>query len=284
MPTQSFADIHGITLASPLPELSVRFNKVCVVGCGMVGGQVARWFESQPVELYKYDPSKGFSDWDACLQADIYFVSVPTPYQENGEYDLTKLNRAIEKIPDGKIVVLKSTVNPGTTDEFQNKYPNKTFVFNPEFLTELTAWDDFVNPDMQILGVPYQAYAIASSIMQMLPKSPIMRIVSPIDAELIKKSRNAFYALKVIFFNQLYDIISNINNADYETVRSTITLDPRIGNSHSFIFHKELRGFGGKCLPKDLYSFIDFAKKNGTPSELFEVAKKINLQLNGGKK
>jgi len=247
----------------------------------MVGSQVASWFKDGLT--YDTDPKKQSNTWEECSQADCFFVCVPSPYKEGGEYDLTILEKAIAKIPDGKIVVIKSTVSPGTTDEFQAKYPNKTFLFNPEFLTELSAHEDFIRPDMQILGATHQSYEVASKIMLMLPPSPVMRVVSPIDAEWVKKVRNAYYSAKVVFFNQIFDIIEKTETADYETIRSIIVGDPRIGNSHSFIYHKGYRGFSGPCLPKDFYSLIDFAKKVGANSELLEVIKKINKDLTDGK-
>ncbi len=246
--------------------------KICTIGCGMVGNQVASWFK----DGLTYDTKKQSNTWEECSQADCFFVALPTPYKENKEYDLSYLEEAIEKIPDGKIIVIKSTVNPGTTDYFQQKYPNKKFMFNPEFLTELSAEEDFRNPDMQILGVGKESYHLATEIMLLLPPAPTMRVVSLIDAEWVKKIRNAFYATKVIFFNQIYDIIEKNEPADYETIRSIVVEDPKIGNSHSFIFHKDYRGFGGNCIPKDTYSLIDFAKKVGAPSKLLEVVKKIN--------
>jgi len=251
--------------------------KIAVIGLGMVGSQVKKWFEGSLG--YDIDPEKQSDSWEEVSKADCFFVCVPTPYKENDEYDLSFLEEAIAKIPDGKIVVIRSTVNPGTTDYFQDKYPKKTFLFNPEFLTELSAEEDFLHPNMQILGITYQSYDIASKIMLMLPPASVMRVVSPIDAEWVKKIRNSFYAVKVIFFNQIYDIIEKTDQADYETIRSIIVEDPRIGNSHSFPFHKGYRGFGGACLPKDVYSLIDFAHKLGVESELLEVAKKINLKL-----
>lgn len=247
--------------------------KICIVGNGMVGSQVASWFN----DALTYDTQKQSNTWEECSNADCFFICVPTLYKEGQEYDLSNLEDAIEKIPDGKIVVIKSTVNPGTTDYFQSKYPNKKFLFNPEFLTELSAKDDFLHPDTQVLGVSKESYDLASKIMLILPPAPVMRIVSLIDAEWIKKIRNSFYATKVIFFNQIYDIVKK-TEGDYETIRSIIVEDPRVGNSHSFIFHKNYRGFGGTCLPKDTYSLIDFAKKVNAPSSLLQMIKDLNKQ------
>ncbi|KKL20178.1 hypothetical protein LCGC14_2458050 [marine sediment metagenome] len=134
---------------------------------------------------------------------------------------------------------------------------------------------------MQILGVPHQGYEIASKIILMLPRASVMRIVSPVDAEWIKKIRNAYYATKVIFFNEMFDMMKK-TVGDYETVRSIVVEDKNVGNSHSFIFHKGYRGFGGKCLPKDTYSLIDFAKKYGISTRLFDTIRIINEELQDG--
>ena len=244
----------------------------------MVGKQVYDWFLAKG-KTFGYDVSaeKNKNTWEETVGADCFFVCVPTPY-DGKEYNLSYLEEAISKIPDGKIVIIKSTVSPGTTDYFQNKYPNKIFMFNPEFLTELSAKNDFGRPDMQILGVPHQGYELASQIMLLLPPAPIMQIVSPVDAEWVKKLRNAFYATKVVFFNQMYDIISN-SVGDYETIRSIVVHDPRIGNSHSFIFHKGGRGGGGVCLPKDLNSLVGFAKRYNIHPEFLEKVMEINENL-----
>lgn len=245
-------------------------QKIAVIGNGMVGSQVKAWFQCPS---YDKDPAKS-DGWSAVEDAGIFFVCVPTPYRGN-EYDLSFLEEAIRRIPDGKIVVIKSTVNPGTTDYFQEKYPNKVVMFNPEFLTELNAREDFFKPDMQILGITHKGYEIASKIMLMLPPAPVMRIVSPIDAEWVKKLRNSFYAMKVVFFNQMYDIMEG-TPADYETIRSIVVEDPRVGNSHSFVFHKGYRGYGGACLPKDTNALIDYARKLGKSSELLEKTRELN--------
>jgi len=243
--------------------------RICVVGNGQVGSQVSSWFK----DCLTYDTKKQSNTWDECSVADCFFLCVPSPYKKGG-YDLSYLEEAIAKIPDNKIVVIRSTVNPGTTDYFQNKYPNKKFMFNPEFLTELSAEEDFKHPDMQILGISKESYALASEIMLMLPPAPVMRIVSLVDAEWIKKIRNSFYATKVIFFNQIYDIVEK-TEGDYETIRSIVVHDPRIGNSHSFIFHKDYRGYGGHCLPKDTNSLIDFAEDK-VPLRLLKLVKELN--------
>lgn len=258
----------------------MKIEKIGLYGIGMVGSQVKNWFIQNGFKVCSYDKDKNIGTFDRPLEADIIFICVPTPYKEGGEYDLSILDEVIAQIPDGKTIVIKSTVNPGTTDAYQMKYPKKIFLFNPEFLTEAVAKEEFFNPDMQIIGTSTQYYWLAEELLKILPQAPIMRVIPTIDAEWVKKVRNAYYATKVIFFNQIFDIIK-ASNADYETIREIVVKDKSIGDSHSLIFHKGARGFGGKCLPKDTYSLIDYAKNKGVDCELLEVVRKINKNLKG---
>jgi UDPglucose 6-dehydrogenase len=250
-------------------------------GVGMVGTQVKSWFETQGHEVLAYDKDKNLGSPEEANKADMIFVCVPSPYKEGNEYDLSIIDEVIAGIPDGKVVVIKSTVNPGTTDRYQEQYPNKTIVFNPEFLTEATAERDFFYPDMQVIGITDKGHEIASKLVSILPTAPITRVVSAIDAEWVKKIRNSFYAVKVIFFNQIYDIMQKAGG-DYETIRSIVVEDRMIGNSHSFVVHKGYRGFGNlkvsKCLPKDLFSLIDFANILGVDASLLQVARDKNRE------
>jgi len=212
-------------------------------GVGMVGTQVKNWFETQGHEVLAYDNGKGLGSPEKTNEADLIFVCVPTPYKEGNEYDLSILDEVIAGIPDGKVIVIKSTVNPGTTDKYQEQYPNKTFIFNPEFLTEATAERDFFYPDMQVIGITDKGHEIASQLVSILPTAPVTRVVSAIDAEWVKKIRNSFYAVKVIFFNQIYDIMQEAGG-DYEPIRSIVLEDRMIGISPSVVVNTGYRGFG----------------------------------------
>lgn len=247
-------------------------TKVAIIGYGVVGKALHSWFRHAKI----YSRSK-FNDWSNVKDCDLFFICLPTPYVKGKQYDLSAIDKVISRIEDGKIIVLKSTINPGTTDLLQKKYPNKVLMFNPEFLSELTAEQDFKNPDVQIIGVQKQWLDFAYAVLDLLPKAPITRIILPVEAEWVKKAKNAFYAVKVIFFNELFDMV---NNQDYyETIRSILVKDPAIGDSHSIIYHKNYRGFAGKCLPKDLYALIEFAQKKGIDPKLLKVVKEININL-----
>src|SRR3990167_6904724 len=88
---------------------------------GMVGSQVRLWFEKDR-EVLCYDKYKDIGSIEEVSKADIIFLCLPTPHKKNEGYDISSLEETIEKLPDGKVIVIKSTVNPGTTDSFQQKY------------------------------------------------------------------------------------------------------------------------------------------------------------------
>ena len=225
--------------------------------------------------LKKYYPgAKGYDIKGPCdpleevLAQDIIFISFLHP--DNMIDDVMPYAR---KAPAGRIFIIKSTFIPGSTDLLQELFSQHKFIYNPEFLTEATAWEDFTKPQFQILGVPYQSLDLIHEIFSLLPEAPIKRVISPLDAEILKHSFNSFFALKVTWFNQLYDACQTLHG-DYETVREIMVSHPWIGDSHSHIFHKGYRGYGGKCLAKDPKAFAQ-----SCPFPLITQIEKYNERL-----
>jgi len=107
--------------------------KIGIIGLGYVGGAVRHWFKSQKnkYELFLYDKYKNIGSIEEVNQADIVFVAVPTPYKKRGGYDDSAVVESLKNIENGKVVVIKSTVLPGSTDKFQRAYPKKNSSFQP---------------------------------------------------------------------------------------------------------------------------------------------------------
>lgn len=250
------------------------------MGTGMVGGALDRYLKSIGTEAGLYDPPKGLADQDILAQADVIFVAVPTPYYLDGSgFDDSFLHKAIQAIPQpGKTIVLKSTITPGTTESMQAKYPEHRFLFNPEFLTETTADFDMVHPNRQIVGFTSQSRKDAELVMGLLPRAPFEKILPVKTAELIKYFGNAFYALKVAYANQMYDLCQKLE-VDYEHVKECAQAEPMVGKTHLEIFHKGYRGYGGKCLPKDTRAIIQLAEKHGIDLSLLKAAENYNNPL-----
>lgn len=263
--------------------------KVGIIGVGMVGEPIRRWFEERQgyqrgKELFCYDinPQRGCTDDPN--KADIIFVAVPTPANPDGSCNLSALEQALASIHDGKIVVIKSTIAPGTTERLQKKYPRKRLLFNPEFLTESQAWFDFVRPDRQIVAASRQSKPDAREILAILPQGHFARPWSsdylkkdttPTEAEVAKYASNVFGYLKVIYANILADITHALElelqkekipaEVSYDSVREIIGADPRVGPAWLDVERGNYAGVGGWCFPKDMDAFIktgDDLKKN----------------------
>ena len=259
---------------------------IAVHGIGMVGGAFAKYYHEQNFDVREYDPPKQL--FDDLSDVKIHFICVPTPYQKNSNgFDLTYVHQAIENIGKARgeeptIIVVKSTVLPGTTESLQTAYPNYTFLFNPEFLTEKNADVDMRKPDRQILGyVNGAGRAACSEIMGILPKAPYFATMSATEAELVKYFGNAFLATKVIYGNIMHDFCQALG-LDYNKVAQAAGNDKRIGHSHLQVVHDGYRGYGGSCFPKDIRALIQKGDELGVDVGLLKEAEKRNLELTDG--
>lgn len=255
-------------------------TRICLAGSGMVGGTLLNFLRTKNIEPTVYDPPKGKHDPTVMGEADVIFVSVPTPYYLDGSgFDDSFIRDVVKVIPVlDKTIVLKSTVTPGTTEAFQKEFPMHRFLFNPEFLTETRADEDMQHPNRQIVGYTTESRRDAEMVMDMLPRAPFEKIIPAREAEMIKYFGNAFYALKVAYANQMYDLCQKLG-LDYETVKACASAEPMVGGTHLEVFHKGYRGYGGKCLPKDVRAILQIAKKNGVDLSLLREAETYNNPL-----
>jgi len=263
--------------------------QVGVVGhTGMVGSQVFSYFKSRGFKVFGYSRSKknGFprASWEEINgEASLIFVCVPTPY------DFTKRNsnflaveNVLEQIKEDKIVVIKSTIWPGTTDRLQKKFPHLSLIFNPEFLSRKSARRDFEKPDRQIVGYTNKSQGLAQEVLLLLPRGEKDLVMKAKEAELVKYAHNVYGTLRIIWANQLYEICEKLN-IDYEKVKEGFAASQFIGPGilrYMTIFHDGgKRGVGGPCFPKDLLSFIEFCKSIGIDAELPLAARRANLRI-----
>jgi len=257
--------------------------KIGIVGIGMVGGPLRKWFEElqgykrkRDLFCYDADPKKKYND--DVNKAEIIFVSVPTPSNSDGSCNTSILESAVSKLKDGKIIIIKSTVSPGTVERLQKKYPKKRFIFNPEFLTEGQAWEDFLSPDRQIIAPTSKSEQDAIEVLNLLPKKHFIRpwstdyskrSVNATEAEIGKYASNVFGFMKVAYGNILADVCYALNEkfkkekdktrVDYDNIKDLLGADLRIGQAWLNVQHGDYCGAGGFCFPKDMDAFIFFA-------------------------
>lgn len=206
--------------------------------------------------------------------SDYIFIAVGTPSDENGsaylKYLYDSLSDIAQYMNDYKVIIVKSTVPPGTCRSAYNflleklRFYNKNYSFdvvsNPEFLREGNAIYDFLFPDRIIIGTENDR---AKDLMLSLYKYFIEKGVNFVftnleSSELIKYASNCFLATKISFINEL-SILSEKIGANIKDVSKGIGLDKRIGDK----FLEAGCGYGGSCFPKDTSALYNFAKQEG---------------------
>jgi len=229
---------------------------VCIIGGGMVGSAMQHIFPDALV--YDIDTKKKTAGKDKInKECDVSFICVPTNGTEDGSFDYKALEDTIKWI-NTPIIVIKSTIQPGTTERLISKY-HKNIVFNPEFLREQNRFQDVENESRILIGTidksTFEALRDLYLTVYDHDKVDILQI-PPKMAEYVKLVNNSYFASKVTFCNEIKRIIEN-DNIDYEDFRRIWLLEPRIGKNHTLVTKEG--GFGGYCLPKDIRALIDIA-------------------------
>jgi nucleotide sugar dehydrogenase len=232
---------------------------VGVVGAGFVGRAVAHGFNKQNVILI--DPLLGTHTSDLLdKEPDVVFICVPTPMGENGKIDASIVEKVLDELKElNTLLVLKSTVIPDIVDRLSKQYKN--FIYNPEFLTERNAAWDFENPFMHVFGgnevyctqlqMIYEKYSIC--------KKCVVKKMTAKEASHVKYSMNSFLALKVIFWNQMKEMMDR-DGVSYNTVRDAFINDPRIGFSHSMVPGADGTPYTNSCcFNKDIPALIHYS-------------------------
>lgn len=264
--------------------------KIGIIGKGFVGGAVMFGFSPNTgcdaeVKVYDKNPNRSLNTLDEVVnESDFIFLSVPTPANLDGSVNLDIVDEALSSINDitkkDNIILLRSTMTPGSTAKFQKKYPQLKLVFNPEFLTERNAKFDFINQSRYIIGgEPDNTAKVAKMYRWRFGKSISVIETNTATAELIKYMNNCFFATKVSFMNEMR-LVSEASGADWETAVDGFIRDGRIGHSHLNVpGHDGKFGFGGVCFPKDILAMIDLGKKLGVEMHTLKGAWETNLKV-----
>jgi UDPglucose 6-dehydrogenase len=255
-------------------------TKISIAGVGMVGGALYDYLKKKnDLEIFLYDKGKDLGSPEEINKGDVVFICVPTPYKEElGGFDLSYVEETCKNLEGEKVVIIKSTVLPGTTKKLQKQFTKHKFLFNPEFLVEAKAEETMEKPDRQIVGYTEESKTFADKIMNLLPDAPYKKTMPATEAEMVKYFGNTFLSVKVIFGNQMYDICQKMD-IDYNMVREAASKDPRIGPSHLDIFHGGYKGYGGKCLPKDTRALIQLSERLNVSIDLLKKVEEINNKL-----
>ena len=262
--------------------------KLGIISHGFVGTAVDNGFDKN-VDKFIVDINKNKNTIEDLIEFDpsLVFVCVPTPQQDShDDVDVSIVRDVLinlnEKSYKG-IIVIKSTITPQHLTNFKKQFKNLKLIYNPEFLTEANSLQDFIDPNMQILGGKWKdceavekAYIRHSSVKVV----PTFK-VDLITASLIKYTINSWLATKVIFFNELKDLFdASSSHSSWSQFTDMLTRDPRIGDTHLKVPGPDgKKGFGGHCFPKDTNALIYYAKLKGVDLSILKQAIKKNNKL-----
>jgi len=248
----------------------MKTHTIGIVGCGFIGGALKQWLETYNtrVKVLISDPLKGFND--DLSSADAIFISIHIPTEESGAQDLSTLKQIIKELPD-KPVFVRTTILPGTSEGLSNETGRRVY-FMPEFLTQRTAYADFCSQPM--------VFTAESELLQKIFVGKNFVEMTSFEAEVAKYAHNVFGAVKVTYFNGIYDYCQK-NNADYDRVLQGVLLSGYINDMHAHVPGPDGKlGYGGKCFPKDVNALTEMTK--GYPlHELLKAIKPMNLIFRG---
>ncbi len=258
--------------------------KIGIIGNGFVGKTVDEGFSLQSTN-YVIDPK--LNNDIASLEGinlDIIFICVPTPMSDDGSIDtkiIFEVFSEIKKYCNNCLVVIKSTVTPEAIKGILDIYP-KT-IYNPEFLREKHALEDFIDSPALIFGGEKKYSEKAASIYNehAICKTKNYIYTDIFSASLVKYTINSFLALKVTFFNQIFHIFSKADTSiSWQEFTNTISSDIRVGSSHMDVpGHDGKMGFGGACFPKDTAALLRYAQSVGSKFTLLEEAIEVNNKI-----
>lgn len=246
--------------------------KITIAGYGFVGQA-----HNELLKDYHYitivDPA--WSEYNHAIPSDseAVIVCVATPQRVDGACEMKHVYEVVESCPDVPILI-KSTISLEGWQMLNETFPNRMLNFSPEFLRAQSAIEDMKNMSHMYMGGT--SVNFWASVFNDCCNKLTIEVTDPEQLILGKYFRNSFLALKVAFFNQMYDLCKELD-VNYEAVADVVGKDSRIGTSHTVV--TEERGFGGHCFPKDTAAITRTAQKYNRPLTILERAIEYNNSI-----
>jgi UDPglucose 6-dehydrogenase len=251
-----------------------------IIGLGFVGGAAQKSFKINGVNVRVFDKYKdgGIGSIEDIILCEIVFLCLPTLYNETlKSYDKTAIKEVCNNLEQRKfsgLVVVKSTVEPETTNKLSIQYPLLRIAHNPEFLTTRTAFEDFHNQDHIVLGKGPNANEedmelLMSFYKKNYPKAKISTCTA-IESESMKIMCNSFYASKVMLFNEYY-LLCEKNGTDFNTIKELMLKNNWINPMHTLVPGPDSKlCYGGACFPKDTNALCNYMKSKKSSCKVLE--------------
>lgn len=233
------------------PEVVNNHSSTLIIGFGWVGQYIGKYFKDSDIFDLDFEKNNIFDSHGGRWR--LGFICVPTPMGDDGSCDISIVEDAIQKWKDKvDYFCLKSTVPVGTTEMLAERYGVK-ICFSPEYLGETIGHPmNEANPEtFVILGGDKETTSVFAEAWTVVTNS-YSRILQTDHrtAELTKLMTNAYVATKVSFMNEFFDIAEE-SGVDFNELRELWLMDKRVSRSHTYVY-RDNRGFGGKCIPKDV--------------------------------
>ena len=254
--------------------------KVGISGLGFVGNAIYKCLINKGIEVVIYDKYKegGIGSFKSLIDCDIIYIALPTYYNEKlKDYDTNAINETMDLLKKSYFkgtVLLKSTVTPGKVDSLSLEY-NLNIVHNPEFLTARSAEQDFENQKHIVLGrsdnCTKNAFNLALQFYkEYFPAATISECTAK-EAESMKLFLNSFYATKVQFFNEIYQL-SNTIGIDYDKVKNLMLRNGWINPMHTNVPGPDGQlSYGGLCFPKDTLALLNYMQEHNTSHDVLKA-------------
>lgn len=246
-------------------------TKIGIVGMGVVGKAVYNAFSPVYPDITTFDIQDPDDSIDCMLDREYIFICVPADAVEGVAYSIVNCSER-----EGIVFILKSTVLPGTTENLQRMCGNE-WVFCPEFLTDRTANLDFINSSRFIIGGTggHGVEMVTDLYRHRFRHTRIIKTTSR-HAEFVKYMTNLFFMQKIMFMNEMNACARDLG-LSWDSVLNQFISDGRIGNSHLDVpGHDGKKGFGGKCFPENINTWVDFTEERGLDNELVKKVRELN--------
>lgn len=260
--------------------------KIGIVGYGYVGKGMEKLFGEQVASIY--DPAYQYmKSTKGVNECDLAVVCVPTPSKEDGSCDTSLVEQTVEWLQT-PLILIKSTITPGTTDRLIKKY-GKQIAFSPEYMGEGRSFIPYWKyPDPQdprkhsfviVGGERNVTKQIVDILVKIMGPHVTYTQTDALTAELVKYAENMWIGTKVIWANEMFNVCEALG-VDYREVRELWALDSRVDKMHTAVF-TDSRGFGGKCIPKDVKGLIRAAQVAGYDPEFLKEVWNSNCRIRG---
>lgn len=246
--------------------------KVGIIGCGFIGTALKTWLEenNKDVQIFVNDPAKGYNDDVYNMELDAYFVQIHVPTLDNGKQDINNLLDIIKKIPKDSKVWIRTTILPSTLEACRKLNSNVEHM--PEFLTQRTYIEDFKKQPMVFTGD-------VELLKKIFPGKKHVEMTSE-EASMTKYAHNCFGALKILYFNCIYDLCKKLD-LDWNKVHEGVLMSGYINDTHTYVpGHDGKLSYGGKCFPKDVNA-LEKEFRYTPLGKLMDPMKKLNLEFRG---